>query len=573
MTPEVDVALRFVPRRWVALLMVAGAATIFIAPFAHAPSQQVASVSYVAGCDNRIASIGLALLSLIVVALVWRLLSPAEISEERGRVPRVLVFWSIAFTVVFTLTLGWAIHRSDVRFAESNYFLNRIRNILEFRMKIYRDLEFPYGPMLLYPSVWMYRLFAPLGMSVVTAYFATLAVMNVAGVGMVAYLVNRLPMLYRWRVLLFVACVLLQTNALAGPNYSLYKFALPFTGMVWASRRNRQGMQFAAFVLAELTVLLVSPELGVGMTAGVATYAVVRIFRGQRGAAVLFVAPIASVVLFLAGFGRAFLDRLGQASNGALNLIPEPSPHLLVFAFAILFLVPVMVGWMLRARAECAALVAGVYLLSMGMLPGALGRCDPLHVFFYGFGFFVLTFVAIGAYSRRAQTAWATVFILFAFQVQATNLKVAAPSLRALLHSRGAGDSSEIDALRSITGGERISTPEIYSVPVSLEEQMRSAGIFVPDYYPGMAEVWDAAGEERVIAAMRRERWALVLNNDGTFSETLPNTPIKLVMRFGYRYKARHAPFELGTLLHEELATRWTPVKVLCGLTLYRQLP
>ena len=553
--------------------MVAGAATVFLAPFAHAPSQQVASVSYVAGCDNRIASVGLALLSFLVMALVWRFLAPAEISEERRRLPRKLVFWSIAFTVVFTLTLGWAVHRADVRFAESNYFLNRIRNILEFRMKIYRDLEFPYGPMLLYPSVWMYRVFAPLGMSVVTAYFSTLALMNVVGVGMVAYLINRLPMLYRWRVLLFAACVLLQTNTLAGPNYSLYKFALPFAGMVWASRRSAQGVQFGAFVLAELAVLLVSPELGVGMTAGVVTYAAVRVFRGQRGAAVLFLAPIASVALFLTGFGRAFLDRLGQASNGALNLIPEPSPHLLVFAFAILFLVPVMVGWMLRGRAESAALMAGVYLLAMGMLPGALGRCDPLHVFFYGFGFFVLTFVAIGAYSRRAQTVWATVFVLFALQVQATNLKVAQPSLRALLHAQGATDTSDIDGLRAVTGGARISTPEIYAVPVRLEEQMRAAGMFVPDFYPGVAEVWDAAGEKRVIASMRKERWALVANNDGTFSETLPNTPIKLVMRLGYRYKARHAPFELGALLHEELATRWTPVKTFGGLTLYRQLP
>lgn len=448
-------ALRFVPRRWVAFLMVVGAATVFVAPFAHAPSQQVASVSYVAGCDNRIASMGLALLSLTVMALVWRLFTPAEIPGEGRRLPPALVFWSMAFTVVFTLTLGWAIHRSDVRFAESNYFLNRIQNILDFRMKIYRDLEFPYGPMLLYPSVWMYRLFAPLGMSVVTAYFATLAVMNVAGIAMVAYLVNRLPMLYRWRVLLFAACVLLQTNTLAGPNYSLYKFALPFAGMVWASRRGGYWTQFGAFVLAELSVLLVSPELGVGMTVGVMTYAAVRFFRGQRRAAVLLLAPVAAVVLFLAGFGRAFLDRLGQASNGALNLIPEPSPHLFVFIFAIVFLVPVMIGWMLRGRAESAALMAGVYLLSMGMLPGALGRCDPLHVFFYGFGFFVLTFVAIGAYSRRAQAVWATVFVLFAVQVQATNLKVAQPSLRALSHGHGADDSSEISELRAVTGEPR----------------------------------------------------------------------------------------------------------------------
>jgi hypothetical protein len=565
------VASQFVPRRWMAFLTVAGAVTIFVAPFAHAPSQQVASVSYVAGCDNRIASVGLALLSLTVMALVWRRLSPPEIIDERRRLPRALVLGAFAFTVVFTLALGWAIQRADVRFAESNYFLNRIRNILEFQMRIYRDLEFPYGPMLLYPAVWMARLFGPRGISVASAYFATLALMNVLGVAMVAYLVDRLPMLYRWRLLLFVACVLLQTNPLAGPNYSLYKFALPFAGMVWASRRSGWWAKFGGFVLAELAVLLVSPELGIGMTAGVVTYAVVYVFRGQNQAVVLLFAPVVSVALFLAGFGHVFLDRLGHASSGALNLIPEPSPHLLIFGFAIVFLVPVMIGWMLRARSENAALIAGAYLLSIGMLPGALGRCDPLHVFFYGFGFFVLAFVAIGAYSRRAQVIWASAFVLFAVQVQGTNFKVVGPALRGLLHDRRTDDSIDVNALRAATGGARVSTPEIYSVPVRVEEQMRADGMFVPDYYPGLAEVWDAEGEERVIASMRKQGWALVPDHDGTFSETLPNTPFKLAMRFGYHYKARHAPFELGALLHEELAARWTPVRTFGNLTLYRQ--
>ena len=366
--------------------------------------------------------------------------------------------------------------------------------------------------------------------------------MNALGLLFVVYLLNRLPLTPAWRTgtLLFFAA--LQLHPLAGPNYSLFKFAAPFALLVWAVTRPSLTARCLACAVAHLIVLLISPELGVGMAAGIVTFALVLARRWGRGELWLLFAPVVSSALFFLAFGRLFLHRLGQAAGGALNLIPEPSPHLVLYGLAVIWLVPVAVGLALRARTEEAPLLAALFSLSLGMLPGALGRCDPLHVVFYGFGVLVLSAVSVSRFSAARQRLWAAALALLLLWTQSVDYALYAPELTLLLHTPQQ-QTLDIAALRQATGdASAVGTPVLSSVPLIVELQLRHSGLFLPDYYPGLAEVWDEASEQRKIRDMREHAWILMPTTLQTYTEPLPNTPVKLVMRFGYRYRLSWQP-------------------------------
>ena len=589
------------------LLLTLGAAALFVLPFAHAPANPVLSVSYTAGCDNRLAEAGLLLLSAAAVVLASRtgwnqpyLLAPDRAPNEASNealdgaptrsaglaegapsneteadcrpLSRAAIVAAVALTAVFTLALAALILHSSSRYGEANYFLDRTRNVVSYHLAIYRDLEFPYGPLLVYPGVWLARLLAPFHLSVDAAYFLSLTAMNVIGVLFTAYLLNQLPLRHRWRNLLFALSVTEQLHPLAGPNYTLFKFAAPFALFLWAVRRRSLTAQLFAATLAHLTVLLISPELGVGMAAAFAAYAAISLLHGQARPLWLLLAPVASTLHFLAGFGRLFLHRMGQASGGALNLIPEPLPHLIVLGLAVVWLVPVAAGLAIRARSPHAAALAGCFLLALGMLPGALGRCDPLHVFFYGFGFLVLSMWAVQRLSPRRQTVWAAALLLLGLQTQAVNYRLYAGEIATLFRAPPAANPLDLTALRSAIGGApRVATPILAAVPLATELQLRRAGLFVPEYYPGLAEVWDAQSERRKIAGMRGQPWVLLPAQIELYREPLPNSRWKRLFRLGYRYPQKREPYLLGAALREEIQLHWTPVTQFDGLVLYRR--
>ena len=264
-----------------------------------------------------------------------------------------------------------------------------MRDAAQFGGHLYTGLEFPYGPLLLYPGVWLGRVVGMNG-----GYFGWLMALNVAGVLMAGYVVNRLPLAGWVRWGWFGAFCLEQVNPLLGANYSLGKFMLPLAVLLWGVSRRGWGWRAGALAAGHLLVVLVSPELGVGLAAGIVGWSVLAWWRGREAGALLAcAAPVVGYGVFLALYGRGFLERLGHAAGGALNLIVEPLPHLLVFVAAVVWLAPMAVG--IGFRRDNGAVLGGVWLLGLGLLPGALGRCDPLHVLFNGFPFLLLSFVGL----------------------------------------------------------------------------------------------------------------------------------------------------------------------------------
>lgn len=561
-----------------AFILCAAAFALFILPFANPPSRPVVSVSYVAGADNRLAALGLALLSLVTLAVAWRTgLWPSTANQESNSVhrresgiSRGLLWTGLTAAFLFPLVLGYLVQRSGIRFGESAYFIERIRDSVEYHLRIYRDLEFPYGPLLLLPASWLHRALEPLHVSVPAAYFLSLAAMNAAGMGMVAWVLNRLPLTRGWRTLLFGICLFVQLHPLAGANYSLFKFAAPPFLFLVAARRRGVLAGTSAFIAANLLILLISPELAVGTAAGTIVYGVLMLKRGRRSAAWLLFTPPAAVAIFILLFGRGFIDRLAHASSGALNQVPEPMPHLVILGIATAWLAPLLTGRTLRSQSPSAPQIAGLFALALGILPGALGRCDPLHVFFNGLTMLFLSAVAVqGARHRRL---WAAALVLLALDVQAVNYRLYAVSLRTLLAPPSAAAAMiRIDDLRAATGGARVATPDLGTLPLPVELQLRSAGLYKPEYYPGLIEVWDEEGSRRKIATMHQSEWMLAPEAFNAAAEPLPNATVKRIFRFGYRYRQRKPPFTVGAQLNEDLRANWTPAGTFGNLILYHR--
>ena len=564
----------------------------FVLPFFFPNDQLVYSSTYVAGSNNKVATITLALLSFGVAAWAARLwqgrkarVEPTgeDFAEKSERIPGLYLLVGAGLIAVWTIVFGWVIARSGIRFGESSYFLERSRDVVEFGARIYRDIEFPYGPLLLEPPVWMAKIVGPAHLT--GCFFAWLTVLNVAGILMVAYCLNKLPLSRSSRKVLFVVFCFEQLHPLVGPNYSLGKFLLPFAVLLWGTSRGNAVKRALGLAAGYLLVVMVSPELGVGLAAAIVGWAVVTAFwtrneKGEQayGDLLSVLAPVVGYGVFLAMYGRGFLDRLSHASGGALNLVIEPLPDMLIFLVAVVWLAPVAVGSSFRKRGNLreAAVLTGVFLLSLGLLPGAMGRADPLHVFFNGFGFLVLSLVGIERLGRGRRLLWVGLVVVLAVQVQATNFIVYNKMLPVLasagLHPERAQPGFDANALKQATHGEHIETPALLQMPLADEMALRRANLFEPDWLAGLAEIWDRDGEEAKIARMREHQWALAPASDYSGGEGSPNNNrIKRIFRFGYRYPVRHQPYVVGLLMEQELSTRWTVVGRFGDMILYRR--
>ena len=445
--------------------------------------------------------------------------------------------------------------------------------------------------------VWLWRLLGSGPISVGTCYVVVLAVWNVLGLALVWFTLNRLPLRLWTRRVLFAVCLLETLHPLFGPNYSLGKFALPTTALLWgASVRDplRRTLALAAGLFA---ALMVSPELGIGFAAAIVVLAVAGAVRNpsaRAGWLLVLVAVPAAYGGFVFLYGTAFLDRLRHASGGALNMVIQPMPDMLVFCLAVVWMAPVAVGLYLTRSPRSTESVGddgpallAVFVLALGMLPGALGRSDPLHVFFNGLPFLMLSMIAIDRLPRRARLAWAAGVVVLALQVQAANYEMYARSLVAVLKAQRHPVAATVDvaSLAHETGGLPVAAPALFGITIPDELALRQAHMLVLDPAPGLAEIWDAGTERAHIKRLRRSQWALLPTEDYVLTEHLsqPEHPVSgsLTKRLlqhaghallGFHYPERHTPFSVGALTQEEIALNWIPVDRLGSLELYRRV-
>jgi hypothetical protein len=547
---------------------------VFVLPFFFPPTHPTYGAAYTAGFNNRVATLATMLISLLTLYLAWRLDLFPDKFTSKGEVPIPMWFLatSIALCTTFTAGLGWMLCKAELGSADVRFFLEPMDEVIRYSRHIYTDFTFPYGPLLLYYPVWIHRLLQPLHISLEGSYFVALAIAEALGQVLLYFTLESLPISKDVKLVTFLAFTVIAMCPVLGLNYTFLRFLVPFSTLLFVTRARKPLNLAFFFFLGELLQLAISPEMGMAFGAGACFYGVSQ-WRRRGAPWILAVAapPIAGGI-FLTITGRSYLDSIAKFSNGSWNLVVEPLGYILLFLVAVVWLVPQMLAAKFKRDQGDATLMASLFVLSLVLLPPALGRCDLLHVFFNGAGMYLLASVAICSYPRTIRELWFLFLISAVTWMQIVNFFVR-PDLalapKVINSASLRNDSIDIEGLEAVTGAEKVATP--FLTPWRVEMQLKQGGHYVPDEdsFPVSP---DADSETSRLHRMDTCNWALIPLGGTLMMETPVNS--SGFLGFGYSfYPERRKGFVYGAIISKDLETNWTPTATFGQWELYRHNP
>jgi hypothetical protein len=255
----------------------------------------------------------------------------------------------------------------------------------------------------------------------------------VAGLWCLWYLVRHAVAPARAKAVAFVVIGLAAFAPYMGLNGLVLRYASPFAGLLAGHRawqrlhQARSPLRWIAMIavvgaLAVVNVLL-SPEIAVAFVLGWLGYSLLRVAEEPRLLAASVVALAATALDAYLLLPPQYFVSLLRFSQGANNLPMVPAAHILLYTVTLLLIVPPLLaaGW--RGERSDAALLSALGVLSVVMMPGALGRCDPPHVLFYGLVVSMLLMIRLASVSPSAYRAYALAYAaVFIGLMQVVNL-------------------------------------------------------------------------------------------------------------------------------------------------------
>ena len=364
----------------VGLLLVFWIPTLFPPPLAS-------SESYLFGFNNRLCELIFGVLVFTVAVLVKNsgiVLSPSRRdlhASAPGLTPRLLAV-CMGTSAVLCGAMYWLV-RPLGGINDGAYFLDRIHLAMRGQ-RAFQDFEFIYGSGPLYTSVILGRL---LRTSADNGYYLLWFAETLLGV-LLLWLSLRwveLPAAGKRTVFLLYYVSLSMYIPLATLNYCGFRYTLPIFAITALCRldRNSRAMtrvQVILFAVALTAVLLLSsPEEGIVYALAVFLYLPARRYYEQRPFVPDIVALTGALaILYLMASRAGTFTTMKVLGAGAFNLPVYAGLHVWIAFASILGMVCYLATGEAgeRIRSDVALLV----LYSLGMLPGAMGRCDPTHV-------------------------------------------------------------------------------------------------------------------------------------------------------------------------------------------------
>ena len=187
-------------------------------------------------------------------------------------------------------------------------------------------------------------------------------------------------------------------------------------------------MAISAIILLLLTAnLLLSSEIALAFSIAWLSYCLFICRKNPELLVISLLTVIVVALLCLLLLPVAYYATLFHFSQGANNLPLIPAPHLIFYLMTMFVVVPVLIGGGLRKRLGdvSAAFSSACGVLCLAMAPGALGRCDPPHVLFYGMGATMLLMVVLCAkWPRMLPLYVAGYCLVFVVWMQLVHLRV-----------------------------------------------------------------------------------------------------------------------------------------------------
>uniref|UniRef100_Q023Z9 Uncharacterized protein n=1 Tax=Solibacter usitatus (strain Ellin6076) TaxID=234267 RepID=Q023Z9_SOLUE len=411
---------------WVLLIGLVSAG-VFWLPYYVPASSRIVSDSLRFGFNNHVAltSVFLGLAAATILATfspqASRTNSIPATDGQIGITSLVVVclIQTAAFVPLYWLANG------NTPIGEAAYFLPRLY-YMDQGLPPYRGFEFAYGPALAYGPYLAQRL---LGVSPQAAYTWSVWAFGIAGYG-ILWAILRQAKTSRFTKLAAFAGLAACFHIMIAPQYTLLRFLCGIGALVLVGKIT-QDLRAGWFVLPviylglTLGVFAISPEIGCAFIPGILAYLLLKF---GFGAEVVRVAGMYLLLIILVALlipTEMLLTLRGFAAGG--NSFPVmPSPYMLLYLATLFAVVPQLLGRGLslltgrRAKpgpdgpfGDPVTIAIGV--TSVCMIPGALGRADLGHVYFYGIG--VLLLGILGSWrSRKWQLAYCSALVI-AFQV------------------------------------------------------------------------------------------------------------------------------------------------------------
>jgi hypothetical protein len=534
---------------------------LFRLPFWFPPRQRLWSASYAFGFNNSVAILAMAGLlgGVTLFYLLRRRREPTELPivfmpeiPFRGHHSAVLAFAIVALCyagLTFWMYV-YNVHSAPWLMWETRHLLHRTWLMDIYGLHAYTEVAAEYGPILTYAPLYMYWLIMPLGASHEQAYFACHLLLNLAGLWCAFYVLSRVTMPARARLAAFSILAIAGFAPYMGINGVLLRYLFPFASLLLGHRavmwtlscRGRAGWWAGAAIAVLLLLaanILLSPEVGVAFALAWLGYAVLMVRFEARILAVSLIALMAAALLCWLFLPAAYYGTLLRFSEGANNLPLLPAAHLLLYILTLFIVVPPLLAASVQRRAPTdvpgGTMCGALGVLCVVMAPGALGRCDPPHVLFFGMGASMLLMIRLANISRRAFAAYTIAYAgVFIVLMQVVNLHVFYGIPPRMLLSRHA--MAEVaHKLRRVTGTAhpdmatlsgldrypRLGLPFASLGDPAVERYVLSHGKLQPEYYVAVVGVYTPAALERKLRDVGNTEYLLVPR--GLTTRTAPN--------------------------------------------------
>ena len=552
---------------------------VFVLPFAFPPKLPTWSASYTYGYSNRVAGLAAAGMGTVVLCLLWifQICEFPLLDRERqpGRNPAEALsrkWLAVACSVViaFTEWFGGTFVHSNYYYDDASYIMNQLGRAIRDHAVLYRDFNWPYGPILFHWPEYTARLLAHAGISLGASYMITDAIQQAIGIGFLFYLLNWLPLSRKLRAAAFALFSLGTITPILGLNYTLFRFLFAHTLFVAITECPTLPLQAGLFAVSEVLCLGISPELGAAFLVGAGCYSLYRAFTVKWTWAIVCIAPLLGFTIFSLIEGKSYFRVMASFANGAFNTVIAPDFPVALLLIATVALCPLALAPYLRTQNPRAPALLGLYFVSLVLLGPAMGRCDPLHVFFDGLGVLLLSLLAVQRMRTLTQGVWVALLCILIFLHLDSKIHDFRPLLQVMFKGPTDQDGVDMARLEALTDGKPVATP--IKAPQRVTQELIRRGQYLPSRYAFMGEVWDRAAEEHKIAEMRQAPFALIPDANFVWEYGPPDPRRRIrIFRLGYNYHKRFQPWLIGALITNELDDNWTAVGSVGTYTVYRR--
>ena len=353
---------------------------IFFLPYAFPLKEPVVGMSYDYGFSNKVGTLLVAVSIVIFGLLGWCSKKKAEpLFVEGKRLPVKLFWWMAAVSVLCAVFITFCCGEFLAELGiDCVYFLPYLHDLVGGKVP-YIDFEFHYGPVFLYLPYAIYLLIP--GMTVAWAYTIGLCVLSIIGLYMVFDVLGYFNADLTVKKWLFVMITVMIIPVLMGIQYEMFRFAFPFWCLVRLDRM-KSAWRVLLFPLSALVMVATSPEVGLVFFLVIMLYCGLR-FLLRKDIVCLF-AFFSTIAVMLVAFWllQEMFYFLFASASGLLNVPFMLSLHLFMF-FISVFVLAYVTG-MRFSDLKNNILEIAFAVMSFGLIPACLGRCDPLHVLGYG---------------------------------------------------------------------------------------------------------------------------------------------------------------------------------------------